>query len=130
MNLETVPLIIGAILGLIGLALVVDSRMADKPARVERRRQGRLPRNRAGEMCIGLGMIAVGVAIAGRDSWRYALLVMLVGAGLSVIGIWLNRAYVAELVLNRGASRRRPEAEQATPAPGAPAVDQKKDRIR
>ncbi|MBA3891661.1 MAG: hypothetical protein H0X64_14140 [Gemmatimonadaceae bacterium] len=117
MKLETFPLILGAIIAIIGLALIVDSRMADRGPLRERRRRTRLERNRGGELLIGLGVLAMGAAVIGRDSWRYSILSILIGAGLLLVGAFMNRSYLAELVTNRGASRRRPEALQDRPVP-------------
>ena len=120
MRIETIPLIIGAIVALVGLGLVLDARMADSQPRTERRRRMRQERSRGGELLIGLGVIAMGVAIVGRDTWRYSILTILAGAALLLVGAWMNRSYLRDLILNRGASRRRSEAARDQPAPGAP----------
>ena len=48
MRLETIPLILGAIIALLGLGLIVDSRVADRSPGRERRRRMRLERSRNG----------------------------------------------------------------------------------
>lgn len=124
MTLETVPLVLGALIALIGLALIVDSRMADRGPLRERRRRTRRERDRGGELLIGLGVVAMGAAVIGRDSWRYSILSILLGVGLLLVGVIMNRRYLGELILNRGAARRRPDGEQDRPVPSGrpPAV--------
>ena len=133
MRIETIPLIIGAIVALVGLGLILDARMADSQPRIERRRRTRQERSRGGELLIGLGVIALGVAIVGRDTWRYSILATLTGAALLLVGAWMNRSYLRDLVVNRGASRRRSESARDLPAPGAPdstVTPDKRPRIR
>ena len=59
MSLETLPLLLGALLALCGLAVVADGWLAD-PAREgdERRRHARADRHRGGEVTVGLGVLA------------------------------------------------------------------------
>lgn len=120
MRLETFPLILGAIIALLGLGLIIDSRVADRAPRTERRRRLRRERSRRGELMVGLGVLAMAAAVIGRDTWRYSILSILVGTVLVVIGASMNRSYLRELIFNRGASRRRPDELQNRPAPGAP----------
>lgn len=117
MKLETIPLILGALIAIIGLALIVDSRMADRGPLRERRRRRRLERNRGGELLIGLGVLAMGAAVIGRDSWRYSILSILVGVAMLLVGVIMNRRYLGELIFHRGAARRRPDDEQDRPVP-------------
>lgn len=133
MRIETIPLIVGAIVALVGLGLIVDARMADSQPRTERRRRMRQERSRGGELLIGLGVVAMGVAIVGRDTWRYSVLTILAGAALLLIGTWMNRSYLRDLIVNRGASRRRSESARDLPPPGAPdtpVTPDKRPRIR
>ena len=118
MRLETFPLILGAIIALLGLGLIIDSRVADSAPRRERRRRLRLERSRGGELMVGLGVLAMAASIIGRDTWRYSILAILVGAFLLLIGTWMNRSYLKELIFNRGAARRRPDGMQDRPMPG------------
>ena len=118
MRLETLPLILGAIIALLGLGLIIDSRVADRAPRRERRRRLRLERSRGGELMVGLGVLAMAAAIVGRDTWRYSILSILIGAFFLLIGAWMNRRYLRELIFNRGAARRRPEGMQDRPMPG------------
>lgn len=128
MKIETFPLVIGALLALLGLALVLDARLPDRAPRMERRRRARRERSRGGELAIGLGVIAMGAAVAGRDTWRYSILATLVGALLVLLGAWMNRGYLRDVVANRGPSRRRDESVQGIPAPGAPDSTQTPDK--
>lgn len=123
MKLETIPLILGALIALLGLGLIVDSRVADRSPGRERRRRMRLERSRNGELLVGLGVLAMSAAVLGRDTWKYSILSILAGALLVAIGAWLNRSYLRELVFNRGAARRRPEELQDRPAPGVTGRD-------
>lgn len=133
MRIETIPLIIGAIVALVGLGLILDARMADNQPRIERRRRMRQERSRGGELLIGLGVVAMGVAIVGRDTWRYSVLTILAGTALLLVGAWMNRSYLRDLIVNRGASRRRNETARDRPAPGAPdtpSTPEERPRIR
>ena len=107
-RIETIPLIFGIVVALIGLAIVADAWTSDGfgPGK-ERRRRPRVERHRGGEAMIGLGVVALGAAFIGRDSWRYSVLVVIVGAVLLVAGALYNGAYVREMFVNRGPLRRR-----------------------
>ena len=118
MKLETIPLILGVLIGLLGLGLVVDSRVSDRAPGRERRRRLRLERNRTGELLVGIGVLAMGAAVFGRDTWKYSILTTLLGVVLVAIGAVMNRAYLGELIFNRGAARRRPDELQDRPPPG------------
>src|SRR3954468_18022438 len=102
-GLELIPLIIGAIVGLIGLGLVFDAWTPDEIiVKQERRRKPRIERSRKGEAMIGLGVICMGAAFIGRDTWVYSVLAVIVGAVLVLFGAIANRHYLGELVGNRG----------------------------
>jgi hypothetical protein len=128
MRLEHIPLIIGAIVALIGLAFIADGLMADaaRPGK-ERRRRMRAERSRAGETIVGIGTLCMAAALIGRDTWRYGTLAVLVGAGLVLIGIILNRSFLKEALLFRGPARRAdpstldsPHAKRPASSPKAP----------
>jgi len=76
----------------------------------ERRRRPRVERHRNGEALIGFGVLALAAAFIGRDSWRYSVLVVIIGAVFLFVGAILNRRYLSELFVNRGPLRRRDPA--------------------
>ena len=107
MRLEHIPLIIGAIVALIGLGLIADGLMADSAMpTTERRRRMRTERNGPGEAIVGVGILCMAAALIGRDTWRYGTVALLVGAAIVLIGVILNRAYLKEALLFRGPARR------------------------
>jgi Na+/H+ antiporter NhaD/arsenite permease-like protein len=108
MRLETIPLIVGVIVCLVGLALVFDAWTPDDViVKRERRRRPRIERSRGGEAAIGLGIICMGAAFLGRDTWSYSVVAVIAGAALLVLGALSNRRYLGQAISNRGALRRR-----------------------
>ena len=123
MRVETIPLIIGVIVALIGLAILADAWLPEEMTfRSERRRHERTERSIGGEACIGLAILCLAAALIGRDTWRYSTVAVMAGTLLFVIGAVLNRRFLRDRIVNRGALRRG----------GAPRPDGKKgrDRIR
>ena len=116
MRIETFPLILGVIVALLGIGIIFDAWTADS-ANVsrERRRRPRVERHRNGEALIGFGVLALAAAFIGRDSWRYSVLVVIIGAAFLLVGALLNGRYVRELFVNRGPLRRRDEASTDLP---------------
>ena len=109
MRLEILPLIVGAIVCLVGLALVFDAWTPDDViVKRERRRRPRIERSRGGEASIGFGVICIGAAFLGRDTWRYSVVAVIAGAVLLLLGTLRNRRYLGQAISNRGALRRRP----------------------
>lgn len=107
MTLEVIPLVVGGLVLLVGLALVVDGWAADgEPRAVERRRRARAERSRGGEVAVGVGLLLVGAALVGGDQWRWATVVVLAGAVLLFLGVVLNGRYLRERLTFRGAARR------------------------
>ena len=131
MRLEQVPLFIGVIVAILGLGLVLDAQLPEGFSHSrERRRRERTERNRPGETLMGLGVIALAAALIGSDEWRFGTLAVLAGLLLLGTGAWLNREYLRELVLFRGASRRgekrsTPRAVAATPESGTNSADRR-----
>ena len=122
MELELVPLVMGALVALVGLGLVADGLLADSELRVaERRRRARAERSRGGEVLIGLGMLALAAALAGRDLWRWSTVAVLAGIVFLLVGAGMNRSFLAERMSNRGKARRgrrrERRAEQAAERP-------------
>jgi hypothetical protein len=97
MRIETFPLVLGVLFGLIGLALVLDAWLKDDILPVERRRRPRRERNRFGEALVGLGVLAMAAAFIGRDSWRYSTVIVIAGSVLLLWGIKRNSGYLREI---------------------------------
>jgi len=114
MRLEQVPLFVGVIVAILGLGLVLDAQLPEGFSQSrERRRRERTERNRPGETLTGLGVIALAAALIGSDEWRFGTLAVLAGAVLLGTGAWLNRDYLREVFLFRGAARRGEKRSEA-----------------
>jgi hypothetical protein len=108
MRVEVIPLIVGIFVGLVGLGLMFDAWTPDEIiVKRERRRRPRVERNRGGEAAIGLGVLCMGAAFIGRDTWRYSVVAVIAGTLLLLIGVIRNRRYLAQTISNRGELRRR-----------------------
>ena len=120
MPIEVIPLIAAALVALIGLGLVFDAWTPDEIiVRNERRRRPRIERSRGGEALIGLGVLCMAAAFAGRDTWKYSVVAVIAGTALLLLGAFGNRHYLAAVVSNRGALRRRNLANEADHTPTA-----------
>lgn len=121
MKLEQFPILLGIIVLLIALAIAYDSMSPPekRPFR-ERRRRQRADLNRGGELLVAMGTASLAAALIGRDSWRYGTIAVFLGAVLLIIGASLNRPFLRELLLFRGASRRAPVDESAPPPAETP----------
>jgi hypothetical protein len=108
MRAEVIPLIIGIFVALVGLGLMFDAWTPDEIiVKRERRRRPRVERSRGGEAAIGLGVLCMGAAFIGRDTWRYSVVAVIAGTLLLLIGVISNRRYLGQAITNRGALRRR-----------------------
>jgi hypothetical protein len=127
-KLEQFPILLGILVLLIALAIAWDSMSPPekRPFR-ERRRRQRAELNRGGELLVAMGTASMAAALFGRDSWRYGTIAVFLGVALLVIGGALNRPFLRELLLFRGAARRATTDEPVAPTTDAP---QKKMRIR
>jgi hypothetical protein len=107
MKLEQLPILIGILVALIGLTILLDAWQAGgvSPLR-ERRRRARAVPNKAGQSMVALGTLCMAAALIGRDTWRWGTISVLAGAALLIIGVILNRLYLKEVLLFRGAARR------------------------
>ena len=115
-RVETIPLIIGIVVALIGLAILADAWLPEEVThRNERRRAERTERSLSGEACIGLAVLCVAAALIGRDTWRYNTVAMIAGSVLFLIGVFANRRYLRDRMVNRGALRRGAPAGKAEP---------------
>jgi hypothetical protein len=109
MILELIPLAAAVVVGLIGLGLIFDAWTPDEIlVGRERRRAPRRDRSRGGEAAVGLGVVCMAAAFAGRDAWPYSVVAVIAGAALLLVGVWANRAFLGESIGNRGPLRRRP----------------------
>jgi peptidoglycan/LPS O-acetylase OafA/YrhL len=118
MRIETIPLILGAIAALIGIALILDAWTEDELiVRRERRRRPRMERHRGGEAAVGFGILCMAAAFFGRDTWSFSIIAVMVGTLLLIYGMVVNRPYLAQAITNRGALRRREDEAQPLPPP-------------
>jgi hypothetical protein len=107
-GLELIPVIVGALVGLVGLGLIFDAWTPDDIViKRERRRKPRIERSRGGEAMVGLGVLCMAGAFIGRDTWVYSVVAVIAGSVFLLLGAFRNRHYLGELVGNRGPLRRR-----------------------
>jgi hypothetical protein len=123
LRVETIPVILGVLVALVGIGLLADAWLPENlPYRQERRRRAREERHLGGEAAIGIGVLCMAAALIGRDSWRYGTVAMIVGAVMILIGGVLNKRFFRDRIVNRGELRRG-----GVPRPKPPAD---KNRIR
>src|SRR5205085_6751785 len=80
-RIETLPLILGILVALLGIGIIFDAWTPETASNLrERRRSPRIERHRNGEALIGSGVLAFAAAFIGRDNWRYSVLVVVIGA--------------------------------------------------
>jgi hypothetical protein len=130
---ETIPLIIGVLMALVGLGLLADAWLPEESNTFrERRRRPRTERSLGGEAAIGLGILCMAAAVIGRDSWDYVNVAVIAGTLLFVIGVWRNRRYLRDRLVNRGALRRgeTPYDVTATNPDGSPKPAPPRPRMR
>jgi len=109
-RIEVIPLIVGVLIGLVGLGLVADAWIPEDVAPFrERRRRPRTERSLGGEALIGLGVLCFAAAVVSRDTWDYVNVAVIAGGVLLLIGAWMNRRYLRDRFVNRGALRRGEE---------------------
>ena len=122
MRVETIPLILGFLVALVGVGLLADAWLPEQVLyRSERRRRARAERHLGGESAIGVGVLCMAAALFGRDTWRYGTVAVIAGTVMLAIGVWLNWQYLRERISNRGELRR------GAPKPKPP---EGKNRIR
>jgi hypothetical protein len=120
-KLEQFPILLGILVLLVALAIGYDSMSPEerRPFK-ERRRRKRADLNRGGELLVAMGTASMAAALMGRDSWRWGTIAVFIGVALLIAGASLNRPFLRELLLFRGASRR------ATPNDAPPVPDDAK----
>jgi xanthine/uracil permease len=107
MKLEQLPIIIGVLIALIGLTIALDAWQAGGVAPLrERRRRTRAVPHKAGQTFVALGTLCMAAALIGRDTWRWGTVSVLAGSALLILGAIMNRAYLKEVLMFRGAARR------------------------
>lgn len=108
MRVETIPLIAGIIVGLVGLGILADAWLPEEQNFLrERRRRERVERSLGGEASIGFGTLLMAAALIGRDSWAYGTVSVIAGSLLLVGGILANKRFFGDRIRNRGALRRK-----------------------
>ena len=107
MKLEQLPILLGVLVALIGLTIALDAWQAGGVALMrERRRRTRAAPHKAGQTLVALGTLCMAAALMGRDTWRWGTVSVLAGSSLLIIGAIMNRKYLREALLFRGAARR------------------------
>ena len=107
MKLEQFPILLGVLVALAGLTILLDAWQAGGVAPLrERRRRVRATPNKGGQTLVALGILCMAAALIGRDTWRWGTIAVMAGVSLILIGSLLNRAYLKEVLLFRGAARR------------------------
>jgi hypothetical protein len=119
MQLEQIPVLVGVVVAILGLGVVLDAQLPEGSSQArERRRRERAERHRIGETLAGFGVLAMAAALIGRDTWRFGTICVIAGTVLLGAGAWLNRRYLREALVFRGAARRgekRSEPRSAQP---------------
>lgn len=118
MRLEHIPIVLGVVVCVIAAGIIYDAISPENRRPFgERRRRRREEPSRAGEWFVGLGTLCMGVALIGRDEWRWGTIAVFAGIALLLLGAVLNRVYLREVLLFRGAARRGGgDDDEQTPA--------------
>jgi hypothetical protein len=107
MRLEQLPILLGVLIALVGLTILLDAWQTGGVAPLrERRRRTRAVPHKAGQTLVAIGTLCMAAALMGRDTWRWGTISVLAGAVLLIIGAIMNRKYLKEVLLFRGAARR------------------------
>lgn len=112
MRLEHLPLILGLLFVVAGVALIADALLREQPLMMtDRRKRSRAPRHRGGQVAIGIGTLFVAAALFGRDGWRYGTVAVLLSVVAFAAGVWLNWGYVKEFMLGPESRADEPDDE-------------------
>lgn len=112
MKLEQLPVVLGILIALIGAVLIYDAMKTEAGPVRERRRRTRAPLDRNGELLVAGGSFCEAAALIGRDTWRWGTVMVIAGGVMLLAGGLLNRAYLREMLLFRGAARRADSSEK------------------
>ena len=113
MKLEQLPVVLGILVALIGAVLIYDALKPEAlPFGRERRRRVRPPVNANGELLVAGGAFCEAAALIGRDTWRWGTVMVIAGGVMLLMGALLNREYLKEMLLFRGAARRADDEEK------------------
>lgn len=111
MMVEYIPILLGILVVLLGVALMWDAWGPQAVGGIrERRRRTREALDLKGELLAGVGIVLLGVALIGHD-WRLETPIILAGTIFLIFGALRNRKYFRELLLFRGRARRNTEPE-------------------
>ena len=115
MSVYEVPVLLGAVVILMGLGIIWDSwgPQTIGPMR-DRRRRRRATIDLKGEFVAGVGIVLLGAALIGSD-WRFETVTILAGALCILVGALRNRKYFLEVFTFRGAARRNDDIIQPKP---------------
>jgi hypothetical protein len=110
-SVEEIPIVLGAITVVLGLAVMWDAwgPQSIGPMR-DRRRRTRASVDFKGELIAGFGIVLLGTALIGRD-WRFETATVLTGTACILAGALRNRKYFREVFLFRGAARRNTDSK-------------------
>ncbi|MGH7718710.1 MAG: hypothetical protein ACREON_07700 [Gemmatimonadaceae bacterium] len=98
MRLELIPLLVGLLVAVIGVALIADAVIADGTfVAAERRSRPRPKRNRPGEVLLGVSVVLVAAVFIGRDTWRYTTVAIIGALLFFAAGLVLNWKYLRGL---------------------------------
>lgn len=107
MRLEQFPIVLGILVALIGLSMALDAWQAGGIAPFkERRRRARAVPHKLGQTLVAVGTVCLGIALIGRDTWRYTTVTVMMGSVLLIVGAIMNHGYLKEIFFFRGAARR------------------------
>jgi hypothetical protein len=106
MRLEQLPILIGVLIALLGLTILLDAWQAGGSRRLRGVAGAPGRRSKAGQSLVALGTLCMAAALMGRDTWRWGTIAVLAGITRLLIGAVLNRTYLKEVLLFRGAARR------------------------
>ncbi len=116
MRLEHLPLILGLLFVVAGVALIADALLREQPLMMsDRRKRSRAPRHRGGQVAIGVGTLFVAAALFGRDGWRYGTVAVLASVVAFATGVWLNWGYVKAFMLGPESRANEEEDDEDRP---------------